>query len=95
LAPLYTNENDGMIGATQTIRQILAQDLRSSHKGLKSNARGTKKSIFAVAAISEENVPDTTALATCQYSLVLCNVKYRYRYRIKWMSCGGNYPYRI
>jgi tRNA-methyltransferase O len=76
LAPLYTNENDGMIGATQTIQQILAQDPRSSHKGLKSNARGTKKSISVVAAILEENAPDTiTSLAACQYSLVLCNVK--------------------
>ena len=42
LAPLYTNDNDGSIGATTTIQQILAQDPRSSHKGLKSNARGSK-----------------------------------------------------
>ena len=42
LSPLYTIDNDGLIGAMTTIQQILAQDPRSSHKGLKSNARGTK-----------------------------------------------------
>jgi tRNA (Thr-GGU) A37 N-methylase len=45
LAPLYTPDNDGMTGAVTTIQQILAQDPRSSHKGLKSNARGTKVTI--------------------------------------------------
>jgi tRNA-Thr(GGU) m(6)t(6)A37 methyltransferase TsaA len=40
LAPLYTKQNDGLVGALQTIQQVLAQDPRSSHKGVKENARG-------------------------------------------------------
>lgn len=41
LEPLYTNENNGFEGARQTLTEVLAQDPRSSHKGLKDNARGT------------------------------------------------------
>lgn len=41
LAPLYTVDNDGFEGAQETVKQILAQDPRSSHKGLKQNARGS------------------------------------------------------
>jgi hypothetical protein len=44
LAPLYTDENDGFEGALQTLKEVLAQDPRSSHKGLKTNARGTAAS---------------------------------------------------
>jgi len=42
LAPLYTDDNHGFEAAKQTLKEVLAQDPRSSHKGLKSNARGTK-----------------------------------------------------
>jgi len=41
LAPLYTTENDGLAAAQATLKEILAQDPRSSHKGLKVNRRGT------------------------------------------------------
>ena len=41
LAPLYTKKNDGVQGARETLREILAQDPRSSHKGLKTNQRGS------------------------------------------------------
>ena len=41
LAPLYTNENGGVEAAKQTLIQILAQDPRSSHKGVSQNARGS------------------------------------------------------
>ena len=44
LEPLYTLENDGFEGARQTLTEVLAQDPRSSHKGLKGNARGTTSS---------------------------------------------------
>lgn len=42
LAPLYVDVDEGAAAARQTLREILAQDPRSSHKGLKVNARGTK-----------------------------------------------------
>lgn len=45
LAPLYTVENDGYAAARDTLDQILAQDPRSSHKGLKDNARGTRSAV--------------------------------------------------
>lgn len=41
LAPLYTNSNGGFEAAQQTLLEILAQDPRSSHKGLTENARGS------------------------------------------------------
>jgi tRNA (adenine37-N6)-methyltransferase len=41
LAPLYTVDNDGARAAKATLKEILAQDPRSSHKGLKVNQRGT------------------------------------------------------
>jgi tRNA-Thr(GGU) m(6)t(6)A37 methyltransferase TsaA len=41
LAPLYTTLNQGVDAARQTLNEILAQDPRSSHKGLKVNARGS------------------------------------------------------
>lgn len=41
LSPFYTTKNDGAQVARQSLEEILAQDPRSSHKGLKSNARGT------------------------------------------------------
>eukprot|EP00977_Amphora_coffeiformis_P005927 scaffold1267_cov171-Amphora_coffeaeformis.AAC.3 len=40
LAPLYTTQTDGFVAARQSLVEILAQDPRSSHKGLKNNARG-------------------------------------------------------
>jgi tRNA-Thr(GGU) m(6)t(6)A37 methyltransferase TsaA len=41
LSPIYTKANDGFQGALDTLSQVLAQDPRSSHRGLKNNARGT------------------------------------------------------
>lgn len=41
LAPLYTTSNDGLEGARQTLQELLLTDPRSSHKGLKSNQRGS------------------------------------------------------
>lgn len=41
LAPLYTTLNNGVDAARKTLNEILAQDPRSSHKGLKANARGS------------------------------------------------------
>jgi tRNA-Thr(GGU) m(6)t(6)A37 methyltransferase TsaA len=43
LEPLYTSENHGFEGARQTLTEVLSQDPRSSHKGLKENARGTAR----------------------------------------------------
>ena len=43
LAPLYTANNDGIAGATETIREILAQDPRASNSN-NSNKRGTSSS---------------------------------------------------
>ena len=43
LAPLYTATNDGIVGATETIREILAQDPRASNSN-NSNKRGTTSS---------------------------------------------------
>ena len=41
LAPLYTSGNDGIEAAQATLTEVLAQDPRSSHKGLKVNQRGS------------------------------------------------------
>ncbi|KAL7579525.1 hypothetical protein ACA910_007900 [Epithemia clementina (nom. ined.)] len=41
LAPFYTTGNNGEEMAKRALEEILAQDPRSSHKGLKVNARGT------------------------------------------------------
>ena len=88
LAPLYTNENDGARGATTTIQQILTQDPRSSHKGLKSNARGTKVvTPTKIKSGDDDNVrfdgrnrdggqfDSNIANMQASYSLVFCNVK--------------------
>ena len=40
LKPLYHDGNDGFEGALQTLRQILAQDPRSSHRGVTKSVRG-------------------------------------------------------
>lgn len=60
LSPLYTVENDGARAAEATLKEILAQDPRSSHKGLKVNQRGTALSNGA---------------ATNSYSLVFCQTQ--------------------
>lgn len=41
LGPLYNVDDDGFSAALQTLKEILAQDPRSSHKGLKLNQRGS------------------------------------------------------
>jgi tRNA-methyltransferase O len=70
LAPLYTNENDGFVAAKATLEQILAQDPRSSHKGLKTNARGTTSSLSASSNQSNSNNSSSPF-----YSLVFCQVQ--------------------
>lgn len=42
LGDLYSPTNDGLTSARDTIQQILQQDPRSSHRGLKHNARGSR-----------------------------------------------------
>jgi tRNA-Thr(GGU) m(6)t(6)A37 methyltransferase TsaA len=42
LEPLYSVKNDGYAAAKRTIEEVLAQDPRSSHKGIKENGRGSK-----------------------------------------------------
>lgn len=74
LAPLYTTENDGYRGALQTLQEVLAQDPRSSHKGVKSNARGT--TIPTVSSRSRD--PKTAPLPPECYRLVFgqCQVEF-------------------
>jgi len=42
LAPLYTASVAGFGAVRRTLQEVLAQDPRSSHKGLKENARGSQ-----------------------------------------------------
>jgi tRNA (adenine37-N6)-methyltransferase len=70
-APLYSDDADGIRGAQDLILQILAQDPRSSHKGLKQNARGTKVALPQQSP-SENDVEIT---ADASYSLILCQTK--------------------
>ncbi|KAL7553727.1 hypothetical protein ACHAWF_017044 [Thalassiosira exigua] len=63
LAPLYTMQNDGLDGATETIREILAQDPRASNSN-GPNKRGS------TSAYSHKN--DI-------YKLVFCSVEVEFR----------------
>lgn len=49
LAPLYTHANDGLSGAKLTLQQVLAQDPRSSHKGI--DARGSRSATMTYSLI--------------------------------------------
>jgi hypothetical protein len=77
LAPLYIEENDGIQGATDTILQILAQDPRSSHKGLKCNGRGMKvSSTHSTSTMNGNNSLDIIPTnVSSVYSLIVCNVQ--------------------
>jgi len=74
LAPLYTNFNGGFEAAQQTLLEILAQDPRSSHKGLE-NARGSSsgqiyKLIFCEAEVSflcEKDVVTVTEVRLVEF----------------------------
>lgn len=60
LAPLYTknndeDEDDDVQATKQTLQEILAQDPRSSHKGLKKNARGTITASTSLDTASSNN----------------------------------------
>lgn len=46
LSPLYTTSNDGFKGAKETIKQVLAQDPRASHK--RGTSTGTKESAYKI-----------------------------------------------
>jgi tRNA-Thr(GGU) m(6)t(6)A37 methyltransferase TsaA len=61
LAPLYTLESDGVGAAEDTILQILSQDPRSSHKGLKVNQRGSVSTVESTGATT--------------YNIVFCETK--------------------
>lgn len=72
LAPLYNNNNNAdMEDARNMLQEILAQDPRSSHKGLKRNARGTASTDNN----KNNNKPDEDAA----YNLILgkCQVFFR------------------
>jgi tRNA (adenine37-N6)-methyltransferase len=67
-SPLYLDDSEG---AHEMILQILAQDPRSSHKGLKRNARGTKATVRP--QLQTENDLDIAVEAS--YSIILCQSK--------------------
>lgn len=67
LEPLYTNENNGFEGARQTLTEVLAQDPRSSHKGLKDNARGTTSSLKN----KKENATYKLVFGKCQVEFIV------------------------
>jgi hypothetical protein len=73
LAPLYTNENDGFLAAKATLEQILAQDPRSSHKGLKTNARGTTSSLSGSSSNGINGNSNNSSSPF--YSLVFCEMQ--------------------
>jgi tRNA-Thr(GGU) m(6)t(6)A37 methyltransferase TsaA len=77
LAPLYTGKkgSDGLAAARQTLREVLAQDPRSSHKGVKENARGStvNKSVSG-----NGGGDDTGTGTTAPYKLIFgqCQVEF-------------------
>lgn len=67
LAPLYTANNDGIVGATETIREILAQDPRASNSN-NSNKRGTSSSS---SGRRHDNIES--------YKMLFCSVEVEFR----------------
>ena len=59
LEPLYTMSNDGLTGAVMTLKEIIAQDPRSTHKGV-DNARG------------KTSKDETYSLIFCQCQVDFC-----------------------
>lgn len=68
LGPLYTRDNDGMKGAIQTIKQILAQDPRASNSN-GPNQRGSSSS----SAVSNSN--SAGKKKNDVYKMILCCVE--------------------
>ncbi len=66
LAPLYTTENDGAIGAMEAISQVLSQDPRSSNSN-RTNRRGTSSSS------SSPSSPSSS------YRMIFCQVEVEFR----------------
>jgi tRNA-Thr(GGU) m(6)t(6)A37 methyltransferase TsaA len=72
LAPLYTVDNDGVAAAQQTLSEVLAQDPRSSHKGIKENARGSSESSStATASGTAAAAPYKLIFGQCQVEFVV------------------------
>jgi tRNA-Thr(GGU) m(6)t(6)A37 methyltransferase TsaA len=71
LAPLYTDKNLGYSGALKTLREVLAQDPRSSHKGLKTNARGTLSVAERAKATSDSVKGYRLIFCQCQVEFVV------------------------
>jgi len=67
LEPLYTVQNNGVSAAHETLRQILAQDPRSSHKGLRQNQRGTTTKVSS----SSSNDVYRLIFGQCQVDFVV------------------------
>jgi len=63
LSPLYNKHNDGVEGAMSTLREVLMQDPRSSHRGKNSNARGSVDS----------QTPYSIMFGGCQVDFVVSN----------------------
>lgn len=74
LAPLYTTENDGLVAAQETIEQIIAQDPRSSHKGLKIHQRGSVGVGAAGVTAAASSTTSTESLdeSHCCYNILFC-----------------------
>lgn len=88
LEPLYTVQNNGVSAAHETLRQILAQDPRSSHKGLKQNQRGTTTK---VSSSSSEDVY-RLIFGQCQVDFVVVGVVTDHQHeaaRVEVVSVGA------
>jgi hypothetical protein len=72
LGPLYTIENDGFAGATEAIRQVLAQDPRSSNTN-RANGRGRRSSSSSLSSSSGGAPPDVN------YRMLFCKVEVEFR----------------
>ena len=72
LAPLYTVDNDGYNGALQTLREVLAQDPRSSHKGIQDNARGTLSPLRITGGVLDKRLKEYNfVFGQCQVEFVV------------------------
>ena len=70
LDPLYNRQNDGIRAARETLIEILAQDPRSSHKGLKINQRGTISDSIGTTSQNANQAKSGTNDANRTYNLV-------------------------
>ena len=76
MAPFYTKKNNGVQLARESMEQILAQDPRSSHTGLKTNARGTTSDHAKSSSPSSSSSSSTTTTkATEPYSFLFADTR--------------------